>query len=347
MMGVSHLLISGTATSLFLATADPNIIIVGAIAGILPDVDVSTSLAGRSLPWLSAYLERQLPHRSCTHSVVASTLISFLAYTVAFYFPEFISFAHAIVIGYTSGWVVDIFTRSGVEMFWPYPVRFVCPGNRNLRLITGSRTEYLILVAIVILAFLVFNINKGGGLFTQFDRLTASPDGVERIYNQAGNTHLVIANISGVMASSRAKIKGRFLIIQPHGMGFIVRDLDNSKIYQASEKDEASQIIIEEITADVSSLAVTSIETIFLDDQPVGVALGKFVHNRTLVFITGHLEVTDFEVSSLPHDSEQFPYIQATNNSINLETAPLEVVQSILNDEFATGQLQIRSIHYG
>jgi inner membrane protein len=43
MLGISHLLISGTAASLLLQTADPVLIAVGAIAGLLPDVDVSTS----------------------------------------------------------------------------------------------------------------------------------------------------------------------------------------------------------------------------------------------------------------------------------------------------------------
>jgi hypothetical protein len=42
MLGISHLLISGTAASLLLQTADPVLIAVGAIGGLLPDVDVST-----------------------------------------------------------------------------------------------------------------------------------------------------------------------------------------------------------------------------------------------------------------------------------------------------------------
>jgi hypothetical protein len=44
MLGISHLLISGTASSLLLQTADPVLIAVGAIGGLLPDVDVSTHI---------------------------------------------------------------------------------------------------------------------------------------------------------------------------------------------------------------------------------------------------------------------------------------------------------------
>lgn len=44
MLGISHLLISGTATSLFLGTASPTIIAMGAVAGLLPDIAVSSIL---------------------------------------------------------------------------------------------------------------------------------------------------------------------------------------------------------------------------------------------------------------------------------------------------------------
>lgn len=66
MLGISHLLISGTATSLLLGTASPTMIAVGAIAGLLPDIDISTSPKGRVLPWISRFFETRMPHRSCT-----------------------------------------------------------------------------------------------------------------------------------------------------------------------------------------------------------------------------------------------------------------------------------------
>ena len=76
MLGISHLLISGTAASLLLQTADSVLITVGAIAGLLPDVDVSTSPAGRLFPWISGYFQKTMPHRSMTHSIVASAVIA-------------------------------------------------------------------------------------------------------------------------------------------------------------------------------------------------------------------------------------------------------------------------------
>ncbi|MCC5670590.1 metal-dependent hydrolase [Nostoc sp. CHAB 5784] len=206
MLGISHLLISGTATSLLLGTASPTIIAVGAIAGLLPDIDISTSPAGRVLPWVSAFFESRMPHRSCTHSLVASSAIAIVGYGVALFHPQFVNLIHALTIGYTFGWFADVFTRGGVEMFWPSPVRCVCPGNRNLRLRTGSNVEYFVLVVLIAIALAVFNINNSGGLFTQFNRLIASPSGVQHIYNESSSTHLIKANIKGVRTSDRCLI---------------------------------------------------------------------------------------------------------------------------------------------
>jgi inner membrane protein len=182
MLGISHILISGTATSLLLGTASPTIIAVGAIAGLLPDIDVSTS-----------------------------------------------------------------------------PVRCVCPGNRNLRLRTGSNAEYFVLVLLIAIALAIFNINNSGGLLTQFNRLIAAPSGVQKIYNEFGSTRLIKANIKGVRTTDRSRVVGQFLIIQSFGTGFLVQ-ADDGRIYKASTEPD-SQIFLEEITADVGKPAITNIES--------------------------------------------------------------------------------------
>ena len=68
-------------------------------------------------------------------------------------------------------------------MFWPSPVRCVCPGNRNLRLKTGSNAEYFILCILIAIALSAFSINSKGGILTQFNRLIASTSGVQGVYN--------------------------------------------------------------------------------------------------------------------------------------------------------------------
>jgi inner membrane protein len=343
MLGISHLLISGTAASLLLGTADPVLIAVGAIAGLLPDVDVSTSPAGKVFPWISGYFQETMPHRSMTHSIVASAVVAIASYGTAIFIPQFIPIASALTIGYTFGWFADCFTRGGVEMFWPSPVRCVCPGNRNLRLKTGSNAEYFILCILIAIALSAFSINSKGGILTQFNRLIASTSGVQGVYNSSGSTHKIVANIKGVRAGDRSKVDGQFQIIQPNGTGFIVLEPNTNKLYKAAT-DPDSQIIIEQITADVGKAAITTIESVFVEDQVVGEAIGKFNRTNTNVFISGDLSVEDFDTSILPRDPYQFKFIDASPSNIKLEAAPLKVVMKFLGDEFASGSLQIRSI---
>lgn len=343
MLGISHLLISGTATSLLLGTASPTVIAVGAIAGLLPDIDISTSPAGRVLPWVSTFFETRMPHRSCTHSLVASGAIAIVGYGAMLLNPSFINLVHALNIGYFFGWFADVFTRGGVEMFWPSPVRCVCPGNRDLRLRTGSNAEYFVLVLLIAIALFTFNINNSGGLLTQFNRLIAAPSGVQKIYNESGSTHLIKANIKGVRTTDRSRVVGQFLIIQAQGTGFLVQ-ADDNRIYKASTEPD-SQIFLEEITADVGRPAITNIEAIFLEDEPIGAALEKFNRTGAMVFISGQLSFDTLDGVTLPRDPYQFPYIRASDSTVTLEAAPLEIVQGKLGEEFATGQLQVRIIN--
>ncbi|UUO14934.1 metal-dependent hydrolase [Dolichospermum heterosporum] len=343
MLGISHLLISGTASSLLLQTADPVLIAVGAIGGLLPDVDVSTSPAGKVFPWISGYFQETMPHRSMTHSIVASAVVAIASYGTAVFIPQFIPIASALTIGYTFGWFADCFTRGGVEMFWPSSVRCVCPGNRNLRLKTGSNAEYFVLCILIAIALSAFSINSKGGILTQFNRLIASTSGVQGVYNSSGSTHKIVANIKGVRAGDRSKVDGQFQIIQPNGTGFIVLEPNTNKLYKAAT-DPDSQIVIEQITADVSTPAITTIESVFVEDQVIGEAVAKFNRTNTNVFISGDLSVEDFDTSVLPRDPYQFKFIDASPSNIKLEAAPLKVVMKFLGDEFASGSLQIRSI---
>jgi inner membrane protein len=105
-----------------------------------------------------------------------------------------------------------------------------------------------------------------------------------------------------------------------------------------------SQIVIEQITADVSTPAITTIESVFVEDQVIGEAISKFNRTNTNVFISGDLSVEDFDTSILPRDPYQFKFIDASPSNIKLEAAPLKVVMKFLGDEFASGSLQIRSI---
>ena len=234
-MTLTHLAISGLMTGLVLGTADPTLISCGAIAGLLPDVDLSKSPAGRVLFPISRLLEKRFPHRSCTHSILASVAIGSLVYGLAY--GSIISWrlAHAIEIGYSFGYLVDAITKSGIQLFFPANLRCVVPGNRNLRLSTGSNWEYAILVLVVAIFILVLNINTNGGMSASLNEILATPRGVQELMNQKGNSHQIIVHIDGVRTFDRARIQDDFVVVEQ-------RDANTFTIHPPSIPDELYQV---------------------------------------------------------------------------------------------------------
>ena len=343
MMGITQISLGAPAVSLVLQTADPALLFVGAIASLLPDVDTSVSPAGKALPWVSHWLEQRMPHRSCTHSLMASAALALVTYPVAVLANLPLNLIHAINIGFFAGWFADAFTRNGIEMFYPSTTRCVLPGNRNLRLRTGSSAEYGLLLVIVAIAAFSININANGGMLTQFNRLIASPTGVEQLYNEKGSNHLMVAHIRGVRSSDRAPVSGDFWIVQAQGQGFIVQS-KAGEIYKAGTEPDC-QLIAEHITAEPGVSATTNIETLKLEEEELASKLEQFERSSAMVFVSGRLNVENLEDLQLTTDPYQFQTIRASGNSINLEAAPLKTVQQTLGEQFATGLVTVRSIY--
>ncbi|MFL9455986.1 MULTISPECIES: metal-dependent hydrolase [Nostocales] len=329
-------------TSIIMGTTDAGLLLVGAAATLLPDVDTSTSIAGRALFPISRELERRFPHRSCTHSLVASGIVAILFYPLALasYVP--INLIHALNIGYFLGYFADIFTAAGCELFWPSTVRAVWPGNRNYRLRTNSPVEYGVLVVLSFLLALSIAINSNGGILTQFNRLIASTEGVEQIYNQSGATHLITVRIQGVFRKGRSRVTGEFFIVDSHGQGFLVLSPDG-KLYKAG-KEADCQIITEQITANVGEIAMTRFEALTLNDENLEASLRTFDRANTLTFVTGEITVDVPEDITFTDDLRQFPFIQLSGASVKLESAPLGFVIQVARNQFATGRLSIKSI---
>jgi inner membrane protein len=108
MMGLTHMLISSLAVSASMQTADAKVIVVAAIASLLPDIDISTSPAGRVFFFVARFLEGRFPHRSCTHSIVASFFVAIATYTIVLATNISINIAYAINLGYFFGYFADV-----------------------------------------------------------------------------------------------------------------------------------------------------------------------------------------------------------------------------------------------
>ena len=86
MMAITHAAIAVAGTSLILGTADPFTLGLAILGSQLPDLDSTTSVVGQICYPLSSWIEDRYPHRTITHSLLASAILTAIAVAIGFYF---------------------------------------------------------------------------------------------------------------------------------------------------------------------------------------------------------------------------------------------------------------------
>lgn len=188
MMATTHTVFSLTLTSLALGTANPVALLIAAIAYIFPDLDTSKSTVGRLLFPISSFIEKRLPHRSITHSFLATGIVTLVTYPIALLTEPL--YWQALILGYFFGWFADVFTKSGVCAFYPSSARLVIPGNPKLRLSTGSNAEWFVLFLLIAIAIGSININSAGGIVRSFNQSLGLPGGAVETVNEDASKYL-------------------------------------------------------------------------------------------------------------------------------------------------------------
>lgn len=124
---------------------------LGALGGLLPDVDHPGSWAGRRLRPAAVALEALLGHRSITHTAWFALVLGvaglFLGTALgAFLHAPVWFFALALFLGATSHLALDACTKSGVE-----PLAPIHPWHPRGPVATGSLPDYLLAAVLVLL----------------------------------------------------------------------------------------------------------------------------------------------------------------------------------------------------
>jgi inner membrane protein len=320
---------------------------VGAVAGLLPDIDVAKSPAGRLLFPISRWLERRFPHRSCTHSLLASAVVGAGVYGLAVVGSLEWQLAHAIEIGYTAGYFADLVTKSGVQLFFPAAVRCVVPGNRKFRLSTGSSPEYALLVCVLALLVLSININTRGGLTSTFNDILATPRGVQDLINKQGGNYQIVVEVDGVRFYDRQRIRANFVVLdQTDAHSFLIHPLARPReLYQVSSKTEGtSQIFSERIVGRIGSRIKTTIGSLQLKDEEIAPKLQTLATEGAEVYLSGSIEVEDAEEIALDPSPELYQSIVKRNSKLELDRCPLDRAIEVVGDSWGTGTVKVKSI---
>lgn len=129
---------------------------------LLPDLDLKSSCINKRHPWLFKKIGKKCRHRGETHSFLALFLVTIvLCFIMKFteYNIAFVCACLGVFIGYVSHLFLDLFTKEGIELFYPCKINIFL-----LRIKTNSKTEkniskvlyYLSIAAIFCDIYLLF-----------------------------------------------------------------------------------------------------------------------------------------------------------------------------------------------
>lgn len=338
MMALTHAAIAAAGVGFILSSTDPLVMGLALLGSQLPDLDTTTSSIGQICFPISSLIEDRWPHRSVTHSLLASGLLFGVAAATIFLGKIDLRIAIALPLGHLIACFSDTFTKQGVQLFWPMPVWCVCGSNPRRRLRTGSTTEYWVLA--VAIALLVFNLQltSGGGLVQTASQQLGLKDGIIRIYNQNAATHQVWAEIKGVRASDRADASGKYLILGTEGSEFVVMDAQG-RIYQTGQ-----QLVVLKLTTDVGEPASTQIQTLTFDDIEAIAPLEQLRSGNPNadIFLSGSITVDFPEEVVVEVQPDQLQTLTVTGTTVSLNYCPIEKAIAALRDQWAMGTLSVK-----
>ena len=340
MLAITHAAIAAAGTSLILGTAEPLPLGLAILGSQLPDLDTTTSTIGKIFFPISSWIEDRFPHRSVTHSLLATAGIAAVSLGVNYFFLHgSIKAAIALPLGHLLACFSDTFTKQGVQLFYPEPVWAISVSNPRRRLKTGGAGELWVLGIAIALLTLGIYLANGGGITTKVSQNLGLRDGIVRVYNENASTNKVYARITGYWTSDRTSADGKYLIIGNEGNEFIVTD--GKGIYKTGE-----QIITSKVTTTVGEAARTEIKNLSFNDED---AIAPLEELRTAypgadIYLTGELSIDFPEDVKIPIESNQMVTASISGSSIKFSYCDLERAIALLNGQYAVGTVEIKIV---
>lgn len=342
MQSLSHATFSATVTALALCTTDPRLIVLGGFCGLMPDLDTPNSFLGRLLKPISRIVSKW-GHRQITHSLMG-TAIAWVLFLPLAVFGHQVYWAAAI--GYLCGWLFDAASKTGVPLFYPSPGRLVFPFDPTYRLKTGSLTERLLQVVLILLLGGVLAMNQGGGAIASFSNWLGTATGAVETYEQIGSQREIWAVVTGTHRITQAHFKA----VRMRVMGtltesdLIVQD-PQGNLYRCGSSADA-QIRAHRIQVEPGRAIAVIVQPIEMR-QPA--PLAQLVNVlRDSDYITGELLTEEGQTLSVSSDPRYFSTITVERPGgeqarINLKSATRRSLEQLPN-LFVQGSVMVRRI---
>jgi inner membrane protein len=157
MQGFNHVAGGVAFTGIFASFTEVNIFEKPEYLGltifcsVLPDIDHTRSLIGKSFFPLAKWLNNKFGHRTITHSLVFWLAAIFLVRLVEIMYFKNAVYSTIVAFSILSHDLFDMCTKQGILFFYPFSKRpVVLPGNSNLRLATNDlKSEAIIFVGFI------------------------------------------------------------------------------------------------------------------------------------------------------------------------------------------------------
>ena len=329
-MALTHAVISCAGVSLIFTTNDPMHLALAIAGSQLPDLDTSTSTIGQILFPISNWIENRYPHRSITHSLIATGAIAVFASPLYFY-ADWKTWL-CLPLGHLLSCFSDVFTKQGVQLFWPHPAWCISVSNPNRRLKTGGTGEYWVLAIAAAVLAIALNLSSSGGP-TAFvgNTLGLRVNAVDKYQQNSASNH-VWAEISGTFATDSSRADGKYFLVAADGNEFIVSS-QKGQIYKTGENIISDRLIVE-----VGKPASSSVQSLEFDEEEFSIVP---IPNAA-VFISGEVLVDDPELVKIGTDSKQFTVAKLTGDSLTFTYCPLEKVIALVKDQIVSGSIEAK-----
>jgi inner membrane protein len=329
MMALTHSIIAAAGVSLIFTTANPLHLALAIGGSQLPDLDTSTSAIGQILFPISNWIENRFPHRSVTHCFLATCALALISLPLYFY-ADWKTWL-CLPLGHLISCFSDVFTKQGVQLFWPHPAWCISVSNPNRRLKTGGTGEYWVLAIAIVTLVVAINLSGAGGPTALVgSSLGLRSNAMETYQKNAASNH-VYAVINGTFASDSSSADGKYFIVAGEGNEFIVAN--KQEVFKTGTNIIANRLTVE--TGKPSSASVQSLE---FDEELFAIEPME----NTLIAVSGTLTVDDPAIIKVPINPKQFEIVNLSADKITFNYCPLERVIKLLAGQYVTGSLEAK-----
>ncbi|MGB3514283.1 MAG: hypothetical protein WBA93_34745 [Microcoleaceae cyanobacterium] len=235
-----------------------------------------------------------------------------------------------------------MFTKSGVNFFFPTKVSVIIFRNPALRFQTGSIAEFILLIFIFAGSIGIFNLHSQGGLIRIYEQALGNQSSAIDYYNAHSNQYLIMAKVEGFRSSDRQAINQEYRVLKIDGSVFILQD-SQGYIYRAGNSGNV-EILIEKIRVNQGETASTETKIVTLKDEPILEKLNS-LQAADEVYVFGSLEKVD-DVNSLnfPVSNNYLWPIWVEGEKLIFYAARLEQLE--VNNRYGTGELRVMIVNY-